>query len=102
MHEDIYIFSQYQRENGEADVPMAGISFCDQSYFIERENYGHYVIEYTVEGEGVLEAGRKKWRICPKTTYFLYPGAGHRYYCPGGTWHKIWVVMTGKLAEALF
>ena len=102
MHEDIYVFSQYAGEDRPMHVYMAGVSYCDESYKIERSSYEHYVIEYTLEGEGMLEAQGQRYTLRPGDVYFLYKGRGHRYGCSGEKWTKLWVVLDGEVADALF
>jgi len=53
MKEDIYTFSQYIRPEYPANVLLAGISYCDHTYLVNRATYDHYVIEYTVDGRGL-------------------------------------------------
>jgi len=102
MKEDIYIFSQYMRPEYSVNIPLAGISYCDNTYLVHRADYNHYVIEYTLEGEGCLETQEQCYTLQPGDTYFLYKGRGHRYYCSGKNWIKLWVVLDGEVAEALF
>jgi len=102
MHEDIYVFSQYIRPENPLNIHLAGISYCDDSYCICRPDYDHFVIEYTLDGEGVLETGGNAYHLHAGDAYFLYKGRGHRYYCTGGSWTKIWIVVDGPLADALF
>lgn len=102
MWEEIHMFSQYVRQESHANVLMAGVSYCDETYRIERPAYDHYVIEYTMAGEGALEVGGKQYDIRAGDVYFLYRGSAHKYYCKGKSWTKIWVVADGEAVEALF
>jgi len=102
MKEDIFVFTQYVRPEREVNVPMAGVSYCDAAYCIERSDYDSYVIEYTTDGEGVLEVDGQRYDIRAGDAYFLYKRKGHRYYCKKASWTKIWVVVSGEVAEALF
>lgn len=102
MKETIYYFNQFVSPQNSANVIMAGISYCDASYRIERSNYDAYVIEYVLDGEGVLEVDGNKYNLSAKDTYFLYGGKGHKYYCKKNHWVKIWVVISGELTDALF
>ena len=101
MNEEIYLFDAPSSKR-EADVLMAGISYCDKNYCIERSDYDCYVIEYTVDGEGILEVDGRKYNVCGGDVYFLYKGKAHKYYCGGKTWTKLWVVVYGELADSLF
>ena len=102
MHEDIYLFSQYVREDRHANVLMAGVSHCDATYSVSRPDYNSYVIEYTTAGQGILETEGKKYEINTGDTYFLYKGKAHKYYCKENSWTKIWIVLQGEIIESLF
>lgn len=102
MHEDLYVFTQYHGAALPLQLPMAGISYCDDTYRIQRPSYDHYVIEYTLEGSGTLEVNDQVYHLLPGDVYILYNGPGHKYYCPKDTWTKIWFVADGPLAQALF
>ena len=81
---------------------LAGISYCDKTYRIQRSNYNCYVIEYTIDGEGVLEVDGEKHSVKSGDVFFLYKGKGHKYNCSTANWTKIWVVIYGEVADALF
>ena len=102
MKEEIYVFSQYTCPKQALKLMLAGISYCDSSYKVERADYNHYVIEHVLDGEGVLEADGQIYELKAGDTYFLYRGKGHKYYCRDNFWNKIWIVVDGGLAEALF
>jgi len=102
VKEDIRIFSQFGSAEHPLNVYMMGISYCDRTYRIERSEYDRYVIEYTVDGEGTLETAGQRFTVRPGDTYFLYSGIPHKYYCSGERWEKLWVVVDGPLAKALF
>jgi AraC-like DNA-binding protein len=101
MNEEIYLFDARSPKR-EADVLMAGISYCDKTYCIERPSYDCYVIEYTVDGEGMLEVDDRIYNVCVGDVYFLYKGKAHKYYCKDKSWIKLWVVVYGELADSLF
>ncbi|MBR2461431.1 MAG: helix-turn-helix domain-containing protein [Clostridia bacterium] len=102
MNEEIYLCDPSLQMKRAADVLMAGISYCDKTYCIERPDYDCYVIEYTVDGEGILEVDGHEYNVCGGDVYFLYKGKAHKYYCKGESWTKLWVVVYGELADALF
>lgn len=102
MHENIYTFHQYFAPERLLNVLMVGESICDSSYRIERAEYAHFVIEYTLDGEGALETNGQTYPIHAGDTYFLYRNRPHRYWCAGAKWIKKWIVLTGELAEAMF
>lgn len=102
MKEDYRVFSQYVQNSRPANVLMAGISYCDATYRVSRSDYDSYVIEHTVDGQGVLETEGEHHELHAGDTYFLYKGVPHRYYCKENSWTKIWVVLQGELVESLF
>ena len=102
MHEDIFVFTQYVCPENHANVLLAGISYCDNTYVVSRTDYDHFVIEYTIDGEGTLETQGNRYIIQPGDTYFLYKTRGHRYYCSGKSWTKLWIVLDGEAVNALF
>ena len=102
MYEDFRIFSQHLNDQRPLQLPMAGISYCDDTYLSQRPFYNHYVIEYTMEGSGTLEVNDHVYQLLPGDVYILYSAPGHKYYCPKDTWTKIWIVVDGPLADALF
>lgn len=102
MKEDFHVFSQYIQNNRPVNVLMAGISYCDATYRVSRSDYDSYVIEYTIDGQGVLETEGNRHELRAGDTYFLYKGVPHKYYCKDNRWTKIWVVLQGELVESLF
>ena len=101
MKEEIYSFFQYASEDQDFCVLLAGISHCDDSYKIERSDYNHYTIEYVFDGEGCLETEGQAYNLKAGDTYFLYQHRAHKYYCQNNNWKKIWVVVQGRLVNAL-
>lgn len=61
-------------------VEMAGISYCDGSYHIQRDKSIYCVLEYIVSGSGVLHFNGETYY--PKTgdIYILPLGTSHDYY----------------------
>ena len=102
MREEVYAFHQYDRPERGVNMLMAGVSYCDSSYRIERSAYDHFVIEHVEDGEGMLETGGRAYEVGAGDTYFLYPGRAHRYYCREERWIKRWIVISGELAETMF
>ena len=102
MKEDIYVFGQYNDPKKSFNIIMAGISYCDDTYRIERPDYPHFVIEYIIDGFGVLETDGNQYELHGGDTYFLYKGKAHSYYCKKDqNWTKLWIVVDGPLVDAL-
>lgn len=102
MKEDIYIFGQYNDPQKSFNVIMAGISYCDETYRIERPEYPYFVIEHIIDGTGILETAGNRYEMHGGDTYFLYKGTAHTYYCKKDhLWNKLWIVVDGPLVDAL-
>ena len=67
-----------------ADAPfqlrLAGVSYCDGSYRIERETADFSVVEYIERGTGTLEIDGRQF----------HPAAGDLYFVPEGSPHRYW------------
>lgn len=83
-------------------IEMSGITYPDPTYRIKREIGSYYVLEYVIEGSGVIDINGK----------LLYPSAGDVYLIPCGIrqsyysskeepYKKIWMNVNGKLCEHL-
>jgi len=101
MREEIYTFGQYRDGKRPLNVTMAGISWCDSSYRIQRAIYEEYTVAYVTEGEGELDVCGRNYSLQAGDTWFLHTGLAHRYACKGNVWNMIWVEMQGRLVDAL-
>ena len=54
-------------------IEMTGITYPDSHYHIERENSSIYILEYIMEGEGLLRIGEETYRPAKGDVYLL-PG----------------------------
>ena len=59
-------------------VRLAGVSYCDATYFVAREHSEITVMEYIVSGTGTLTIGGET----------LHPSAGDVYILPKGSTHR--------------
>jgi AraC-like DNA-binding protein len=101
MREEIADFYLNQEEYP-FNLQMAGISYCDGSYHIERTNPDIYVFEYILEGEGTILVEGEAFRPVKGDVYMLHRGKNHRYFSDDRQpWTKIWVNIYGKLIESL-
>ena len=101
MQEEIYYFGQYNDPARFFNVIMSGLSYCDETYVIERSDYPYFVIEHVIDGTGILETDGQNYELVSGDTYFLYKGKSHKYYCKGHTWIKLWIVVDGSLVDVL-
>lgn len=83
-------------------VSLAGISYCDGSYYIKRSNSDCYCIEYIISGRGTIET--EQGNLFPEEgdIYLLYKGENHCYYsAEENPWVKIWINFSGELVDGL-
>ena len=101
MKEDIYFVSR--EEYGKPFfINIAGVSYCDGNYLINRRNSAVFCMEYIVEGRGTV---RCDGSVCyPKKddVYMLMYGHDHYYYSDGAEpWKKIWFNAGGPLIRSI-
>ena len=101
MREDIYSVYGFNRDPV-FHVMMAGISYCDASYYINRKNSPITCIEYIIEGSGTVMLDGKKFRAKKGDVYILGEGHDQEYYSDAEEpWVKIWMNLGGSLCGAL-
>lgn len=99
-------FWQHDNDTSPFQVVMMGLSDCvsshDTDYFVERNPSELLAIEYILHGSGTLEINGKTYHANAGSILFLTKGSHHRYYPdPNDLWVKKWVILDGKLADAL-
>lgn len=100
MHEDIRTFPV--AENMPLHISMAGISYCDGSYHIQRTVSPMTVIEYVLSGEGYITVGEQDVSVSADQIYILRPGISHNYYSSAEhPWEKIFLNLEGTLPVLL-
>ena len=101
MFEDIRSFLKPETEEP-FWLDMAGISYCDGSYLVQRHNAGVYVFEYILEGTGTVQAGGREFTASAGDAYILHRGDDHRYYSDDkDPWTKVFFNVNGELVERL-
>lgn len=86
------------------DYFIAGISYVEDTYHINRPNSDWTIIEYVLQGTGTLLAPDGKEYILSKgDTYYLPRGSWHRYYTNYSEeqWGKIFINFSGDLFSHL-
>jgi len=88
--------------NNHFSVNLAGISYCDGSYEIERKESDCAVVEYVIKGEGTIFLGNKKY-IAREGDIYLLPVGEDQYYFSDdkNPWEKIWFNVSGTLLNGL-
>lgn len=100
MHESIVYLPT------EADAPfavqMAGISYCDGHYRIQRSRSPITVMEYVRRGQGEIIEENQRFHPGPGDVYLLHQGRSHTYYAdPCDPWEKIWFNVRGPVVTSL-
>lgn len=101
MKEDIVHFYVPQKK-----VPfyleMAGISYCDATYRMRRQESSETVLEYIVEGCGYLNVDGENYMASAGEAYILRKRTTHVYWSDAKSpWVKIFFNIRGSLAEKL-
>ncbi|WP_372629335.1 helix-turn-helix domain-containing protein [Cohnella sp.] len=102
MREEIYAFREAAAGSFGLQFEMAGKSFCDGSYRIDRPRSAVSTIEYIVRGRGTVRIDSKEFYPNAGDTYFLHQGQDHLYFSDkDDPWVKIWVNVKGELLTDL-
>ena len=101
MREDIVHFYVPQTK-----VPfymeMAGISYCDGTYRMKRQESAETVLEYIVEGRGYLNVDGENYAATKGDVYILRKKTTHTYWSDAKSpWVKIFFNIRGSLAEKI-
>lgn len=83
-------------------ISLAGTSYCDASYIIERKSSPNAVMEYIVDGEGWVQFRGKTYHLGRDTIYFLPAGEDQKYWADGeNPFVKIFMDLRGDLVAQL-
>ena len=81
---------------------MAGISYCDATYKIDRKNSDIYCFEYIIKGEGTVKIKNHEFIAVEGDIYILPKGCDHLYFSSvKNPWTKIWFNIKGPLIDNL-
>ncbi|MDD4797519.1 MAG: AraC family transcriptional regulator [Eubacteriales bacterium] len=101
MYEEIISFVRAGDDDALV-LEMAGVSYCDGSYHISRQNAPMMVLEYISRGEGHVEVDGRRFTAVAGDVYLLPLGSTHRYASSrGNPWVKQWMNVSGPLCAAL-
>lgn len=102
MNEEIRSFPENALDKPPFFIQMAGISYCDGSYRIARNDSDIYCLEWIIKGTGTIETPSGVYRPKAGDAYLLHAGERHLYYSDGkNPWTKIWVNFKGSLVEPM-
>ncbi len=83
-------------------VELTGISYCDGSYYCERDESDVTVVEYIVRGRGTVQCDGERFTPEEGDVYILHQGSRHAYSSDADDpWIKIFCNLKGNLAEDL-
>lgn len=83
-------------------LEMAGISYCDGTYRMKRQDSAETVIEYVVEGRGYLHVNGENYAATAGDVYILRKKTTHTYWSDAKyPWVKIFFNIRGSLAEKI-
>ena len=99
MYEEIYSLSNMVNNLG-LNLHIAGISYCDETYRINRPNSEISCIEYIIKGKGTVMINGETFYPQEGDTYFLQQGKDQMYFSDKqDPWIKIWINVSGKLLD---
>lgn len=88
--------------DGHFVVELAGITYPDENYRVTRINAEYLVMEYVVQGKGIIEVDGSVYRVAAGDVYLLAPGTNQQYYSdPNEPWEKLWFNVGGTLISSL-
>lgn len=99
--EDVYSFLMPE-EAPPFWVEMAGISYCNGSYVVDRDDSDVTVIEYVYRGTGTLRVGQNIYHPGAGDIYILTEKSEHSYRSDAANpWTKIFVNLKGTAVSML-
>lgn len=102
MKEDFKNFASLVSHDDPMQVLMAGETYCDDGFRIERENSDMMALEYIIDGSGTLDIDGQHLIPQKNDVFFLKLGSNHKYYSDSkNPWHKLWIVFDGELARTM-
>jgi AraC family transcriptional regulator, arabinose operon regulatory protein len=102
MREDITSFYNEQITGYPFCIEMAGISYCDGTYRIERKNSYLYCFEYILKGQGTVIINGETFTPVEGDIYILQKESSHIYFSDNDNpWEKIWFNINGPLVDHL-
>ncbi len=100
--EDLYYCQEAMSSRSPLSLTMSGITYCDGTYRVIRENSPFYLFEYIIKGRGYVKVGDSSFVPGEGDVYILHGGSSYEYYSSADDpWTKTWFTMTGDLAPHL-
>lgn len=84
------------------DMEVAGTSFCDETYFINRPKSVVTCMEYIIDGKGYINFDGKRFTAEKGDVYILHEGHDQFYYSDKNEpWTKIWINVRGDYMKQI-
>ena len=100
--EDAYYFLIPSESNPPFWVTHAGISYCDDTYRMQREYSTKTVIEYVYSGTGTLRVEQNEYHHSEGDIYILTEKSRHAYYPDKhDPWTKIYINLRGTAVASI-
>lgn len=97
-----FIFSGTPPADSPMAVLLAGSSWCDGTYAIERNGADFWVAEFIESGTGMLTVNGKSCRPSAGDLYLVPPMSHHAYSSSAhAPWIKYWINFSGPLMQEL-
>ena len=101
MYEEIKAFVPLTREQP-VQLELCGISYCDGTYRIARNNVPLFVFEYVIKGTGTVVVDGKTYTASAGDVYIIPEGSDHHYYSDArDPWIKVFFNVRGRLVGQL-
>lgn len=102
MREEYSFVSPYDTQNKPFYINIAGMTFCDGSYRINRRDSKILCAEYILHGRGTVICGGERFNPTTGDVYLLMYGRDHLYFSDADDpWTKIWFNAGGPVVESL-
>lgn len=101
MYEEACAFA-FENRDLPMQLDLCGISYCDGTYRIERDNVPIYVFEYVIRGTGTVVVDGKSYTASAGDVYIIPEASHHLYYSDEhDPWIKIFFNVRGRLIGQL-
>ena len=99
MKEIAYNLATYYNEELPLNVMIGGVSYCDNTYCIARNDSELFSFEYIIKGTGTLKIDGQVLTPTENDIYILKLHSQHIYWSDSDNpWTKIWICFDGSLA----
>lgn len=102
LRNETFYYLDSRKADKNAVITLAGISYPDPTYSMERKRSDVYVFEYVIEGKGVVCVENDSCEVCAGDVYILKKGEKHKYFSDKNEpMKKIWFNADGRIISHL-